>query len=133
MAEEEKLALDVYTTFSAQYSTPVWKNIAASEATHLATIRTLLDRYGIADPTAGRSTGDFASLEVANLYRSLLAQGAGSETAAWTAGVAIENDDIAKLDLAAAGVTAPDVSAVYANLRSASGQHLASFNRLLGR
>lgn len=133
MAEEEKLALDVYTTFASQYSTPVWRNIAASEAIHLATVRTLLARYGIADPTAGRSAGDFASLETTSLYRSLVAQGASSEAAAWGVGVTIESDDIARLDAATADVNAPDVTAVYANLRSASVQHLASFNRLLGR
>ncbi len=133
MAEEEKVALDAYTTFGQQYGTPVWNNVAASEAAHLATVRTLLARHGIADPTAGRSTGDFPSLEATDLYRSLLAQGSASEAAAWGVGAVVENDDIAKLDVAATGVTAPDVAAVYASLRSASGQHLASFSRLLGR
>ena len=132
LASEEKLALDLYTALGEQYRTPVWGNIAAAEATHLDAVRTLLARYGIADPTAGRSAGDFATLDTTSLYRSLLAQGAGSESAAWAAGVAVEQDDIATLDTAASGVTAPDVAAVEASLRSASEQHLAAFTRLLG-
>jgi hypothetical protein len=133
MAEEEKLALDLYTAFSHSYDTPVWRNIAASEAAHLEAVRTLLARYGTADPTAGRSAGDFASLEVTSLYRSLLAQGSASESAAWSVGTTVETDDIGRLDAAASGVTAPDVAAVYASLRSASEQHLAAFTRLLAR
>lgn len=131
-AQEEQLAFDVYTIFGQQYATPVWTNIAASEAAHLSAVRTLLDRYGIEDPTAGRSSGDFASLAVTNAYRAALAQGNSSEAGAWAAGAAIEDDDLAKLDAAAAGVTAPDVSAVYAALHAASEQHAASFARLLG-
>lgn len=133
MAEEEKVALDLYTAFSEQYGTPVWRNIAAAEATHLDAVRSLLERYGIADPTADRSAGDFASLEAASLYRSLLAQGSSSEAEAFAVGVTVENDDIAKLDAAATGVSAPDVATVYASLRAASQQHLAAFTRLLGR
>lgn len=45
----------------------------------------------------------------------------------------VERDDIAVLDAAATGVTAPDVASVYASLRAASAQHLAAFTRLLGR
>lgn len=132
MAEEEKLALDLYTAFSQQYATPVWRNIAASEATHLAAVRSLLDRYGIDDPTAGLAAGDFTSLDAKSAYRSLLAQGQASEPAASVVGATVERDDIARLDAAAAGVTAPDVAAVYASLRSASTQHEASFTRLAG-
>ncbi len=133
MAEEEQLALNLYTAFGAQDSTPVWRNIAAAEATHLAAVRSLLARYQISDPTAGRSAGDFASLEMTNLYRSLLARGTGSAAEALAAGATVENDDIARLDAAASGITAPDVAAVYASLRAASQQHLAAFTRLLGR
>jgi hypothetical protein len=46
--------------------------------------------------------------------------------------VTVESDDIARLDAVAAGITASDVTAVHANLRSASEQHLAAFTRPLG-
>jgi hypothetical protein len=133
MADEEKLALDLYTAFAARYSTPVWRNIASSEATHLTTVRTLLSRYGIADPSAGLAAGDYGSAAVDSLYTQLLAQGSASESAAFDVGRTVELDDIAKLDAAAAGVTTSDVTTAYASLRAASTQHLASFTRLLGR
>jgi hypothetical protein len=133
MAEEEKLALDLYTAFAARYPSPAWDNIATAEAAHLAAIRTLLARYGIADPTAGRGAGSFASPQVAALYSNLLADGSVSEAAASGVGRTVELDDIARLDAARSNATASDVLRVYANLRRASTQHLAAFDRLLAR
>ncbi|GAA4711657.1 DUF2202 domain-containing protein [Phytohabitans rumicis] len=54
MAEEEKLAHDLYQAFGGRYDADVFDRIAAAETRHLAAVRTLLDRYGIADPTAGK-------------------------------------------------------------------------------
>ncbi len=133
MVEEEKLALDLYTAFSTQYATPVWSNIARSESTHLAAVRALLAKYGIADPTITLAAGDYATPAVDAMYATLLAQGQASESAAWAVGRAVELDDIAKLDAAAAGVTATDVTTVYASLRAASVSHLAAFDRQLAR
>jgi hypothetical protein len=132
MAEEEKLAHDLYAAFSAKYPSRAWDNIGAAESTHLAAVRTLLARYGIADPTAGRTAGSFASAEMASLYTRLLAQGSASEVAAFGVGRIVELDDIAELDRAIANVTAADIRQVYSNLRRGSVQHLAAFDRLLG-
>ena len=74
MAEEEKVARDLYLAFAARYPSPVWDRIAAAEATHLTAIRTLLARYGIADPTAGRAAGSFASSAAQAMYARLLAR-----------------------------------------------------------
>lgn len=127
MAEEEKLAHDVYTRLAERYPTAtVFTRIAASEQQHLDAVRTLLSRYGIADPTAGKAIGQFASADIASLYGDLL-DSATTLTAAYDAGVAIEQDDIAELDKAGVGVTAPDVLRVYSNLRTASERHLAAF------
>lgn len=133
MAEEEKLARDLYAAFAARYPTRVWMNIGAAESTHLAAIRTLLARYSVADPTEGTAAGSFASAGIQALYTTLLAQGSASETAAFSVGRTVELDDITKLDAALVGLTATDVRQVYANLRRGSTQHLAAFNRLLGR
>jgi hypothetical protein len=133
MAEEEKLARDLYAAFAAKYGTPVFTNIGAAESTHLAAIRTLLARYGIADPTAGRAAGSFASADIAAMYAKLLADGRVSLTAAYGVGKAVEIDDIAKLDHALAGLPTSDVKQVYTNLRLGSTQHLAAFTRLIGR
>ena len=52
MREEEKLARDVYTTFSAQYTLPVFKNIPQSEQRHMDFILCLLNQYNITDPAS---------------------------------------------------------------------------------
>jgi hypothetical protein len=54
MAEEEKLAGDLYQAFADKYSAAVFDRIGAAEDQHLATVRALLDRYGLNDPTAGK-------------------------------------------------------------------------------
>jgi hypothetical protein len=133
MAEEEKVARDLYLAFAARYPSRTWDAIAAAEATHLAAVRTLLSRYGIADPTAGKAAGAFASSWARSLYDRLLAQGSASEAAAFGVGKAIEIDDIARLDGAIARATQPDVRQVYANLRKGSTRHLRAFERQLAR
>ncbi|MEI8332670.1 MAG: DUF2202 domain-containing protein [Chloroflexota bacterium] len=133
MAEEEKVARDLYRAFAARYPSPVWDNIAAAEASHLAAVRTLLSRYGIADPTAGRAEGSFASSAAQALYDKMLAAGSSNELAAFGVGRTVELDDIAKLDAAIARVTQTDVRQVYTNLRTASTAHLRAFDRQLAR
>jgi len=132
MADEEKLARDLYASFAAMYPSAVWDNFGAAESTHLAAIQTLLARYRIVDPTAALSAGAFASHGTAALYTSLLSQGSASEAAAFGVGRTVELDDIARLDAARTGVTAADVLRVYGNLRNGSTQHLGAFSRLLG-
>ena len=131
MAEEEKLAQDLYAAFAAQYPSAMWDRIGAAEATHLAAVRTLLTAYDIADPTAGLPAGTFASPLIAAMYADLLAQGSVSEAAAFGVGKLVEIDDIAKLDIARAEVTAADVLSMYASLRNGSTQHLSAFTRQL--
>lgn len=128
MAEEEKLAHDVYTALAARYpSDPRFERIAASETQHLNALRRVMDAYGIADPTAGLAAGQFATASVGDLYDELLAK-ATSLDAALVVGQTIEKKDIADLDAAMASVTkADDVDSVYSHLRMASQHHLAAF------
>lgn len=132
MAEDEKLAHDLYAAFADRYDARIFDQIAAVETRHLDSVRTLLDRYGVADPTAGKGTGEFASADVKATYDKLLAQGAADEQAALQAGVTVEKVDLAALDKADDGLDAADVSQVYANLRAASEQHLSAFQSWLG-
>lgn len=129
MADEEKLAHDLYVALAARYpALTQFARIAQSETQHLTTMRLMLDRYDLADPTAGLPAGDFASDAFDALYDSLLA-GATTSTAALAAGVAVEKADIADLDAARAGLDAPDLAQAYANLRAASEHHLTAFSR----
>jgi hypothetical protein len=127
MAQEEKTAQDLYAAFAGQYDAVVFDRIAAAEARHLAVVRTLLTRYGVADPTAGRAAGQFSDTAVQATYDKLLAQGKTGRAAALRAGVTVEQTDIADLTAALDGLTAPDVTQVYTQLRAASRHHLAAF------
>jgi hypothetical protein len=129
MAEEEKMAHDVYVTLAARYpELTQFARIATSETQHLTALRTLMTRYGIADPTLGEAVGEFESSRMQDLYDTLVA-GATTPQAALAAGVTIEKTDIADLTSTMIGVSAQDVLRVYTNLRAASQNHLAAFSR----
>ncbi|MFC8513943.1 DUF2202 domain-containing protein [Streptomyces sp. NPDC057257] len=127
MAEEEKLAHDLYTAFAERYGVRIFERIAAAETQHLTAVRTLLDRYDISDPTAGRSAGEFTDPAVQATYDRLLKQGEDSLSDALAAGRTVETDDIAALNKALSGLTAPDARQVYTNLLAASERHQAAF------
>lgn len=127
MADEEKLALDVYRALAAKYPTAtVFSRVAASEARHLALVRQVLARYRIADPSAGKPAGQYGSARVRALYSTSM-RSATSVAAANAVGRAIERDDLAELARARLGVTAPDVKSVYTTLTTGSQRHLKSF------
>ena len=128
MAEEEKLAHDVYTALAARFPADTrFARIAASESQHLAALRQVMTAYGITDPTAGLADGRFATSSVQQLYSDLLAK-ATTVDAALAVGRTVETKDIADLDAAMASVTtAPDVDTVYSHLRMASTMHLRAF------
>jgi hypothetical protein len=127
MAEEEKLAHDLYVTLGSTVGGLELPRIAESEVRHLAAVRTLMTRYGITDPTAGLGVGVFSNEEFQAMYDSLLAQGRLSLAAAYDVGEVVERDDIDELGRATEGVTAPDLLRVYANLLRGSERHLAAF------
>ncbi|MEW5741407.1 MAG: DUF2202 domain-containing protein [Myxococcota bacterium] len=127
LREEEKLARDVYLALGARYGQVIFTNIAASEQQHMDAVLTLLDRYGLADPAAGRAEGEFADAQLQALYDQLVVQGEAGLTAALGVGAAIEDLDLADLARFTAQTTRPDVLTVYANLSKGSRNHLRSF------
>ena len=126
MAEEEKLAHDLYVAFGDKYGIP-FSRISNAETRHLTEVRIVLKRYAIADPTAEKAAGSFATASTQQLYNKLLAQGTASVDGARTAARIVESTDITDLKAAATGVTAPDVTQVYKNLLAASERHLVAF------
>jgi hypothetical protein len=133
IAEQEKLTRDLYTAFAARYHLPVFTRTAAAETRHLDAIRTALAAYGVADPTAGKAAGTFATLAVQASYDRLLAQGMSSQDAALRVGQTVERTDIAALSNALEGLTAPRLENIYDNLLDASRTHLAAFGNWLSR
>lgn len=127
LAEEEKLAHDLYVAFADQYGTRAFTRIASAETQHLTEVRIILDRYSIADPTADRAAGTFATGATQDLYDTLLADGSTGVDAAYAAARTVESTDITDLRSAVVGVTAPDALQVYANLLAGSQRHLVAF------
>lgn len=130
MVAEEKLARDIYTVLGDEYDVAVFDNIARAEARHMSSVRVLLDRYGITDPTIGDDAGQFDDTTLQALYDDLVAKGLRSISNAADVGITIETVDIADLGDALATTTAPDITRVLQNLRSGSENHLAAFTAL---
>jgi len=133
MREEEKLAHDVYVALYETWGQPTFNNIAKSEQAHADAVKTLLDRYGLADPTAGKAAGEFADPKLQELYDTLIAQGSQSLAAALRVGAAIEEIDILDLQKAIADTDEAAITLVYQNLLKGSENHLRSFTSTLQR
>ncbi len=131
MREEEKLARDVYTALYARWSVPAFSNIATSESRHMASVKTLLDRYGLTDPVGVDTPGVFVDPELQAAYTQLVAQGSQSLTEALKVGVTIETLDIEDLEALLGISTHADITQVAKNLLRGSQSHLAAFSRLL--
>jgi len=129
MAQEQKLSQDLYAAFAVRYELAVFDRTAAAETQHLTAVRTLLDRYGLTDPTAGKSAGQFSDPAAQASYDQLLARGQASQAAAVQAALQIEQRAIDALGAGLDGLTAPDVQRVYTQLLAAERQHLTAFQR----
>ena len=87
MREEEKVARDVYIVLYDQWQSRIFKNISLSEQTHMDAIKTLLDKYGIADPAAGKEVGEFTNPDLQAMYDELIDAGSVSLVDALEVGV----------------------------------------------
>ncbi len=129
MFEEEKLARDVYTAFSALWDEPIFARIASSEQTHMEAIQSLLEQYAI--PVPGDTAGVYTDPALQALYNELTAAGSASLAEALKAGALIEETDIADLQSRLAATANADIQRVYENLLAGSGRHLRAFVTVL--
>jgi hypothetical protein len=134
MANEEKMAHDVYVAFAARYGVPIFTNIAGAEARHQQAVHTVLERYGLDDTAIGLPAGQFSDPAISTLYATLLERGSASLQEAIAVGVLIEQTDIADLesrmtDLLGEGdaPVAPVAYQLYSHLLAGSKNHLAAF------
>ncbi len=127
MREEEKLAHDVYTTLGNKWGSNIFSNIAASEQTHTDTIKMLLNRYAIQDPSTDTTVGVFTSVTMQKLYTDLVAKGSVSKSDALIVGATIEDLDIHDLDTALAETSKQDIILAYKNLQKGSRNHMRAF------
>ena len=133
MREEEQLAHDVYAVSATLWSPPVFANITASEATHSAAVKALLDRYQLADPLAGLSNGSFKTPAFQALYDSLVAASRVSLIEALKVGAKIEELDMRDITAQKAGIDNTDILMVYDNLLRGSRNHLRAFMKVLAQ
>ena len=128
MREEEKFAQDVYMALYDVWETPIFNNIASSEATHTQAVQALLVAYGIDDPVTDNSQqGVYANQELTDLYDSLVQQGSESLLDAFIVGATVEDLDIKDLDELLDTTDNPDLILVYENLQKGSRNHMRSF------
>lgn len=129
MREEEKLAHDVYIQLDSLWRgyTRVFGNIANSEASHTESVRQLLVRYSLPDPTATLAAGVFQNTTLQNLYTQLVAAGSVSLLDGLKVGAAIEEIDMIDLNKALLETDNQDITLVYQNLLKGSRNHLRSF------
>lgn len=132
MREEEELARAVYSQSALLWpALPIFRNIAASEATHTAAVKTLLDRYLLADPLAGLPAGTFKTPAFQTLYTNLVAASSVSLVEALKVGVQIEELDIADITTRLAGIDNTDILMVFDNLLRGSRNHLRAYMKVL--
>jgi hypothetical protein len=131
MFEEEKLARDVYNALYALWGQRTFQNIAASEQTHMDTVKVQLDSNGIAAPNS--AAGIFSDPSLQALYNSLMATGSLSLADALKVGATIEEVDIVDLQSRIAQTANPDILMVYNNLLNGSYNHLRNFTTVLTR
>ena len=99
MREEEKLARDVYITLGKRYpDLTVFTNIVRSEQRHTNKVKSLLDRYGIEDPSSSDEVGEFTGEDYGwyftEKYDELVAWGYMSDIEALKVGAFIEELDM---------------------------------------
>ena len=129
IVQEEKLAHDLYVQLARTSGAVQFQNILNSESTHISQVQGLLATYNIVDPTIGLAEGEFVDQELQALYDSLLASGSVDRAGAIAAGIAVEEKDIADIEVMLATDLPSDVASVLERLLSGSQNHLAAFLR----
>lgn len=133
LREEEKLARDVYLKLFEKWNFPVFQNIAASEQRHMDSLKFLLERFGLADPSANLEVGVFHNAKFSALFTDLIARGERSLVEAFRVGATIEDLDIYDLNRLLTETDHADLKFVYGNLRNGSCNHLLAFVRQMER
>jgi len=131
MREEEQLAHDVYAVSAALWAPPIFDNIAASEATHSAAVKLLLDRYQLTDPLVGLANGTFKTPAFQTLYDQLVAASQVSLIEALKVGLAIEELDMRDIAAQKVAIDNADILMVYDHLLRGSRNHLRAFWKVL--
>lgn len=126
LREEEKLARDVYIYSYNKYKLAVFNSISQSEQTHMNSVLSLLNKYGIPDPSSVQ-LGIFVNQDLQVLYNNLISQSNISLIEALKVGATIEDLDINDIDDFIINTSKSDLLTVYNNLTCGSKNHIRSF------
>jgi hypothetical protein len=130
LREEEKLARDVYLYSYNKYQVSIFNSISQSEQTHMDTVLSLMNKYGITD-SVSTEIGVFNNADLQLLYTNLTNQSNTSLIEALRVGATIEDLDINDIDDFIGNTTKSDLLTVYNNLTCGSKNHIRSFTSQL--
>lgn len=130
MADEEKMARDVYVYFNEKYKLPVFRNISRSEAIHMKAVGNLISAFKLT--YEGNDTpGEYVNDAITKMYTELTEKGSVSLVEALKAGALIEETDILDLEKEILSTDNVTVKRVFTNLLLASENHLRAFTAVL--
>lgn len=131
MAEEEKIARDVYEYLYSKWNSAIFSNIAKSEQKHIDAVLRVLENSNVEAPLTMDSRGEYENEELQELYNALIVEGNQSPTDALEVGVAIEIKDIDDLENYLNGEITTQMQRTYSRLLRGSYNHLNAFKRQL--
>lgn len=128
--EEERVALELYQGFNAQYDLRPFANISSSEQRHREMMGDLLKSFDITPPEP-LGKGKFENPELQAIYDQLSAEGKLSVEKALAAAALVEETDIRDLEQVAKASDCKEVKHTCELLIAASENHLRAFVRNL--
>jgi hypothetical protein len=127
MAEEEKLARDVYGYLYDLWGLTIFKNIQSAEQNHMDQVANLVAKYSLELPSTYDKVGVFSDPHLQELYNTLIEKGSKSIVDALSVGALIEETDIADLKAYMNMTDNNSIKTVYSNLMQGSENHLRAF------
>lgn len=131
LAEEEKLAHDLYAYFAQKWNHPVFEHIQQAETRHLMHFRQRMAQAQLTDPTQNLTGGKFSNEALQKEFERFKALGEQSLEAALKVGLEIEEMDIHDLTQWRQQATLPADQQLADRLIQASAHHLQAFHRNL--
>ncbi len=133
MAEEEKLAKDVYVSLNAVWNLRQFTNIIEAEKTHQQVLEDLIKGFDLTMPEGAsmNTSGVFSNPKFQALYDKSIKTGKKSEEDALAVAAKIEEVDIKDLQRALENTSNEKIKLVYMNLKKGSENHLNAFVKAL--
>lgn len=129
IAEEEKLAGDVYAFLYDKWGSKVFQNISSSETNHQKLVKNYMTANNV-EILSKQEFGQFTNQDLQALYNELTAKGSTSLSEAISVGIYIEQKDIADLSqMISDNANNPELIDVLNKLLSGSESHLKAFSR----